>query len=107
MQDALRNAEFLKAILKALEQVGDESAVRHVYRLIRAPVISKSQMAVRNAAHECLPYLQASAGRQKVSDELLRPAMPEAESPDTLVRPAMPMSDQDPQSLLRAPQPPA
>jgi len=73
---------LILAILKALEQIGDERAVERVERLART---AKSR-EVRQAAEECLPALRASASNVRLANTLLRPA----ESPPdaTLLRPA-------------------
>jgi hypothetical protein len=101
MSEARRRSDLIRAILKALEQVGDEEAVFYVDRLAHEPVFTPSQLEACKAAEECLPFLKASAARQKIGDELLRPAALEADSPDTLLRPAASAPDLDPETLLR------
>ena len=50
------------AILKALEQVGDASAIPVVSRLANGKAGTASQKALKAAAQECLPLLQSNFG---------------------------------------------
>ncbi len=89
------NVAFLLAILKAWEQIGDESAiddVKHVafYGLNRR---------VRDAASECLPYLQERVDRMRVGSTLLRAAA-QTQSPAELLRPSNAVANEDPKQLL-------
>jgi hypothetical protein len=88
------------AILKALQQIGDDHAVSRVEELI-----SKSKStAVRNAAEECLPFLQARAEETRQARTLLRASHTEAVvAVDMLLRPAAgTQAETAPEELLRA-----
>lgn len=81
-------AAYDVAILKAWEQVGDERALPCVEKLASLSARSPAQKRVQQAAHECLPYLQARADRQQVAQTLLRAAQPPVEPSDVLLRAA-------------------
>lgn len=108
------------AILKALEQVGDERAVPAVERLTNsfvslgdfyalmavrrsiwphAPYLETGQ--VRDAARECLPYLLARAEQKRFSSTLLRAADEPTEIDRTLLRAAA--STETPEDQLLRP----
>jgi hypothetical protein len=99
------NTNLILAILKALEQVGDEKAIPFVERLAEGKANFKSQ-EVRKAAATCLPYLREQAAKQKEHQTLLRPSSAAdvvTTAPDTLLRPAQyGGSTTEPQELLRA-----
>lgn len=92
LEDRIR---LVLAVVKAMEQVGDETAiapVRHLTKSLWKPV--------REAAQECLPFLYQRANEQRASQGLLRPADNTA-TPDVLLRPAIETPD-PPEQLLRA-----
>ncbi|HZO86760.1 MAG TPA: HEAT repeat domain-containing protein [Chthonomonadaceae bacterium] len=90
------------AILKALEQIGDERALPNVEWIIE----SNEPLDVRRAAEECLPYLKMRAEYSEQAQTLLRAAEPsEAAAPDTLLRPAQSAAQTDASQLLRPQQP--
>lgn len=93
--------ELCVAILKAYQQVGDESALPAVERLANnaGEVPLPSEVVV--AAQECLPFLQHRAEEQRNRHTLLRGSYVAEASPDTLLRPAQEVT-QDPHQLLRA-----
>ena len=95
-------AEFdlIMAILKALEQVGDLSAVGYVQKLSQARAITSAQMRVVQAAQDCLPYLLKKAEANQSSQYLLRASYAEDHNPATLLRPARDDSVA-PEELLR------
>jgi hypothetical protein len=98
------NVEFTLAVLKALEQVGDEKAIPVVEQLASDGAPTANMKRVRQAARDCLPFLRQSAERQRLSETLLRASdTSTTATPDVLLRPAMPNADQTPsEQLLRA-----
>ena len=99
--NANRKGRLLCAILAALEQVGDKSALPAVSRLESMLAITAAQRSVRTAAKRCLPYLNANAENARSSQTLLRASSASEVSSDTLLRPS---SNQEtpPEQLLRA-----
>ena len=91
------NAELKTAILRALEQIGDEKAVPVVEKVAR----TARNPQVRTAAQECLPFLQQRAEQARIEQTLLRASTSTA-SPDTLLRPTVATTPTEPQQLLRA-----
>ncbi len=97
-----KDAELTIAILKAWEQVGDESAISPVKRLTEGIGRGARNSMVVAAAQECLPFLFQSASRQQVGSQLLRAADEIIAPFDDLLRPAMPRPSSDPtEQLLR------
>jgi hypothetical protein len=100
------NMELLLAVLKALEQVGDERAIPAVKRLIQGEfdVVRPSHRAsIKKAAADCLPYLQQNAERFQQANTLLRPSSSEnAAAPAELLRPAAYSESTPSEQLLRA-----
>ena len=93
---------FLKvAILEAYQQVGDESALQTVERLIaqRVGEYNGREERVHCAAEECLPYLQRNLGHVTQIQHLLRPSSP-PEKQEELLRPARDIKED--KALLRA-----
>lgn len=92
------SAALIVAILKAYEQVGDESALEPVRSLLTA-----LNPRVQEAATECLPFLESRIAQQRASQTLLRASSPiETATPDMLLRPALESGETNPQELLRA-----
>lgn len=85
--------------LKALEQIGDESAIPVVQNLA-SPTLNQNTM-VQQAASECLEFLRVNAGRQREMQTLLRASAAATAAPDTLLRPASGSMDTAPEQLLR------
>jgi hypothetical protein len=85
------------AVLRALEQVGDETVLPTVEKLAK----SAGNPTVRLAAQECLPFLQQRTEEARVQQTLLRASGPGA-SPEVLLRPTTHGVETDPQQLLRA-----
>jgi hypothetical protein len=94
--------DFQIAILKALEQVGDEAAIPHVRRLARSVALGPRQQQVRRAAQDCLPFLRNRADQLRVSQTLLRASSATSAAPDILLRPADNRHAAAPEQLLRA-----
>jgi hypothetical protein len=94
------DVDFTLAILKAFENVGDWKSAPYVKRLTG----SVTPKRIRDAASECLPYLQALAEKHKPGETLLRASSANEAanvSPETLLRPAAPQQDVAPDTLLR------
>ncbi len=93
-----RNAELSLAILKALEQIGDASALPYVAQAAKTARSS----AVRQAARECLPYLAYRAEGERAANSLLRASASTSVPDATLLRAAQSLPETAPQQLLRA-----
>jgi hypothetical protein len=93
-----RYAEFTLATLKALEQIGDESAIPHVERLAD----TSTYQHIRAAARECLPYLYARQENAHQSLSLLRASGAPGAASEELLRAASGTTPSDPAQLLRA-----
>ncbi len=94
--------ELTLACLKALEQVGDASAIPAVRRLHEKMYPAKWKEGIALAAQECLLYLESNTGRFQQAETLLRASEPAATRPDILLRPAQAASDTTPaEQLLR------
>ena len=88
--------ELKLAILKALEQVGDENAIPVVEKL----AAESRNVEVRNAAIECLPFLRQKSAQVTPGRTLLRAAA-EPQSEATLLRAAAANASPPPIELLR------
>lgn len=97
-----RKTELQLAILSALEQVGDGSAVSAVKRLANEPGRTPARLRVQQAAQACLLFLEPRVEQEKSSRQLLRASSPTAATPETLLRPAQGVTAQEPEQLLRA-----
>lgn len=89
------------AIVKAYEQVGDEASLRTVYALLARNRNGTDWNAalVRQAAEECLPYLQQNLRQVTQIQALLRPSS-SPEKQEELLRPARDVKEDE--ALLRA-----
>ena len=94
--------EVRLASLKALEQVGDSSAIPVVEKLAKSKARNTAQEKIKQAAIECLPMLQDNCGKVEANKTLLRASHAPAAAPETLLRPAESIPDAAPQQLLRA-----
>ena len=77
-------APFQIAILKALEQIGDESAIPTVQALALCSLTTPSARQVRDAALHCLEFLPQVAQKNSASQQLLRASF--SETPQQLLR---------------------
>jgi hypothetical protein len=93
------NPDLVKAILLAWQQVGDEKAIPYVEKLIHN---EKRDPEIRQAAADCLPYLQQSAAGLKMAQTLLRASDGGASRPNELLRAASAETTINPDVLLRA-----
>ena len=87
------NQKEILVVLRAIEQVGDESSIAPVERLT-----SWKSKELQAAAKNCLVVLRERVDRLRERDTLLRPA--QIDPPELLVRPAAGFESQD-SSLLR------
>jgi len=104
-RDIDREAPLLLAMLKALEQVGDERSVPAVRALAEKPGSGEAAARVRAAAREALPAVEQSAERWRNAATLLRPADASAAPDDTLLRPAAGAQTADDAEHLLRPSP--
>ena len=93
------DSDLQVAILKALEQVGGESSLSAVQRILDDPKHYKS-LQLQEAAAECLTYLQIHIGKVQNAQTLLR-ASQYTEHQDELLRPAYHTDDTPSNELLR------
>ncbi len=94
--------QLVLAILKALEQVGDEAALPYVKKLAEMDVGRGTELQVRVAALACLPFLEQRIQKQWATETLLRPSAAGGASSEILLRPAHQGGATDPSQLLRA-----
>lgn len=96
-----RHDDFLIAILKAYEQIGDSKALPFVESLAKGEGRAEKSLPVREAAIACLPALRERAERERAAQTLLRPATSPDNPSEFLLRPAQGASEVDPDTLLR------
>lgn len=96
------HATYVVAILKALEQVGDEKALARVEKLTELRAFSPAQKQVVQAAKDCRPFLQQRAEQAKIGGTLLRASCVEEQPADHLLRPLEARLSEPPNELLRA-----
>ena len=92
-----RNMEYVLALLKALEQVGDATSLPQVRRMAES---THTRPQVADAARSCLPFLLMRIEQTRAASTLLRPAMP-TKSDSTLLRPIQFTHTSDSGALLR------
>jgi len=97
--DFQQEREYLLAILKAMEQIGNNEDLAVVTRIAIGQSDSWQERQVREAARACLPPLREHVEQLKHRDMLLRPAF--AVAPEELLHPAIAESDPNPTQLLR------
>jgi predicted kinase len=102
LSNATTYAEFLVALLGALQQIGDRNAVPAVERLAASEPITTRQARVKQAAIECLPYLHQAAEQNQYSQTLLRASSSSNTSSDLLLRSVTTSAVNDEAQLLRA-----
>ena len=104
-----REMNLRLSILKALQQVGGDQELATVKSLaLGTPTIYSFSFPpeIREAAKECLPYMQARSNEQRDASQLLRASSVHDISGETLLRPATSSSEFRPELLLRASEPP-
>lgn len=89
------------AILKALEQIGDERAIPAVQYMTWQQTRSANAAAVVEAARHCLPFLHDRADKARERTTLLRAAENPADPAESLLRPAASGDSIPPEQLLR------
>lgn len=101
-----KDVELTLSVLKALEQIGDESAIPAVTELAETSAATPGMKRIQQAARECLPYLHIHADEMRQARTLLRASNPAFGGTDDLLRPSTPMKPYPhPEQLLRPPQP--
>ncbi len=95
------NADLTLTILKALEQVGDTTAVPHVKRIVGQHISKSANLKIRDAAQECLQKLEERAELELASHQLLRASSASAVPADTLLRPVIINTQTSSDELLR------
>lgn len=99
--DSEETTLFLLSVLKALEQVGDKTFLPIVRQWAEGR-FRGSDPRIRQAAQDCLRYLEQVAGNAAVSQEMLRASSKNlAEDARDLVRPASGANEPAVQNLLR------
>jgi hypothetical protein len=93
--------DFHVAILKALEQVGDSKALPVVEKLAKGNPKTEGEQRIKEAAQNCLLFLQQRVQQQVYSQTLLRPAGIGPDDAETLLRPAEGAPETDHETLLR------
>jgi hypothetical protein len=102
LANAKQYDKCMVAILQALQQIGDETALPYVEQLANAQPTSNPELKVCDAARDCLPFLQERASQTQSSQTLLRASSAIATGTDMLVRPAIGVNPGDHEQLLRA-----
>jgi hypothetical protein len=82
------NTELVLAILKSLEQIGDEKVMPFVEERASGSNRKGRSQSIREAALACLPALNARVEMQRASHTLLRAAESDREDSEVLLRPA-------------------
>lgn len=98
LKQPFKNVEITVSLLKALEQIGDTSLIPAVRKLSKLDVwgegnYTRKSERIRNAARECLPYLEARIEQTRSSETLLRPAAANTDTSEILLRPAVGNTD--------------
>jgi hypothetical protein len=102
LQNPHENMLLVEAVLAALQQVGDESAIPLVQRLATYPLYGSRSIEIQKAASDCLPFLYQRAHDHRQSRQLLRASgATEGTDPAHLLRPAAPGASDPPEQLLR------
>lgn len=95
-----REVELRIAILKAFEQVGDESDLAVVEKLCSREAKTDRGKRIRDAALECLPFLKIRVVASNASNTLLRGSS-NPDNSETLLRPVRHSRENDTETLLR------
>lgn len=96
-----RGIEYTRALLHALEQIGDGKAVKYVARYAEGKGTAKKHPDLVEEANRLLPILEERAEQEMARDRLLRAAGPTEVNTDELLRPASASSDTNSELLLR------
>lgn len=104
LQSPYEDVGLTLALLKALEQIGDESALSAVERLTNEPGATANMKRVREAARDCLPFLHEHIRQTQQAQTLLRASDSTANAaPETLLRPASATGIETPREELLRP----
>ena len=93
--------DFILLLLRALEQVGDSSAISFVEKM-KGEGIAVKDTRIHEEADACLSVLAARKDQEQNQQTLLRGSHIISEAPETLLRSAEGTATVDPQQLLRA-----
>ena len=96
----LKEPDFVIAILKSLEQIGDAEALPYVQKLVTIEATLPGHKRVPEAANACLPFLQERVAQSQSRETLLRASSVAATPSEHLLRPAEETST-PPDQLLR------
>ncbi len=84
-----------------MEQVGDKRFYKDVSILAKMHATSESERQIKEAAENCLPFLEARKGVVSAHATLLRPSNQQTASSTELLRPAKAASETSTDELLR------
>src|SRR5205085_8687108 len=84
----LPDTDLVVAILRGLEQIGDERALPYVERLANRPAKTGREQRIQEAARACLPALLLRADPDNADQRLLRPVLERISDDSSLLRPA-------------------
>ncbi len=101
ISNARTHAEYLMALLLALEQVGDTAAIPFVRGLANSRPFTLRQRRVVEAAGDCLPFLEGCAQQNRDSQILLRATTSDDAANAFLLRPAGTQTASNPDLLVR------
>lgn len=93
---AAKAEELALAILKALEQIGEPEAIPYVEHM----AASAKAAQLRQAAEDCLPYLEKRSAERRETETLLRASAPQAAF-EELLRAAQANAETPAHQLLR------
>ena len=91
---------LLHAIIKGMEQTGGEEAIPAISRVASGHSLASKYPRMKEAAQECLPYLQARAAGKELRDTLLR-ASHDTTVEQTLLRTSESATPEEERQLLR------
>ncbi len=94
-----RHVDFYMAIIKAMEQIGDERALKAMERIANMRSHTQARVRLKQAAAECLPALRARVRETTAPETLLRAVGPD--SMGELLRPVSGTAEADSELLLR------
>ena len=93
--------DYRKAILAAMEQVGDERDLPAIKKLAERAGTTAREKEIQEAAKACLPYVELRAEQNRAAHTLLRAATESGADAEALLRPTSSPAEIDSGSLLR------
>lgn len=90
---------YLRAIITALEHIGDADTARRLQQFVERGAVTPAQHLLMAAAQNALLRLQARLTHDHIGATLLRPSAP-SDTPTELLRPASAAPDADTDTLL-------